>query len=73
MRYGTMERFSQINGLQRYALRDFLRNRSSTAKFAVAQELGVAPDQLIISKDSTNVDFYSSGPLGSHRQNAEAK
>lgn len=73
MRYGTMERFSQKNGLKRYALRDFLRGQSSTAKSAVAKELGVKPDQLTVSKSSTNVEFDSRLGKRKHRQNAEAR
>lgn len=70
MRYGTMERFSENKGLKRYALRDFLRGQSSTAKPAVAKELGVTPDQLIVSKNSTNVEFDSRLGRRKHRQNA---
>lgn len=73
MRYGTMEKFSQSHGLKQYALRDFLRGRSSTAKAAVAQELGVKPDQLTISENSTNVELHSRRAKRSHRQNAEVR
>lgn len=73
MRYGTMERFSRESGLKPYALRDFLRGQSSTAKPAVAKELGVAPDQLTVSKNSTNVEFYIRGAQRKHRQKAEAR
>ncbi|NML88382.1 transcriptional regulator [Sphingobium sp. TB-6] len=73
MRYGTMGKFSQSHGLNEYQLRDFLRGRSSTAKEVVAQELGIDPDQLTISTDSTNVEFHSRRSKRSHRQNAEAR
>jgi|TARA_B100000749_G_scaffold271106_1_gene251595 lambda repressor-like predicted transcriptional regulator len=72
MRYGTMDKFSQASGLKPYALRDFLRGQSSTAKVAVAKELGVKPDQLTVSKNSTNVEFNSRPAKRRHRQNAEA-
>lgn len=70
MRYGTMEKFSRESGLKPYALRDFLRGQSSTAKPAVAKELGVKPDQLTVSKNSTNVDFDSRASGRKHRQKA---
>ncbi|QNG47386.1 helix-turn-helix domain-containing protein [Sphingobium yanoikuyae] len=73
MRYGTMDKFSQACGLKPYALRDFLRGQSSTAKHAVAKELGVKPDQLTVSKNSTNVEFNSRPSKRRHRQNAEAR
>lgn len=73
MRYGTMERFSKSYGLKRYALRDFLRGQSSTAKGAVAKELGVKPHQLTVSKTSTNVEFDSTPAKRRHRQNAEVR
>lgn len=69
MRYGTMDKFSKQHGLKPYALRDFLRGQSSTAKPAVAKELGVEPDQLTVSINSTNVEFISRPSKRRHRQN----
>lgn len=73
MRYRTMEHFSKAYGLTKYALRDCLRGRSSTAKEAIAQELGVDPAHLTISKHSTNVELDSRHAKRKHRQNAEAR
>lgn len=73
MRYGTMEKFSRANGLKPYALRDFLRGQSTTAKPAVAKELGVQPDQLTVSTNSTNVEFDSRAVKRKHRLKVEAR
>ena len=72
MRYGTMGRFAERYGLSEYALRDLLRGHSSTAKAAVAKELGIKPDQLTISRHSTNVEFVTKSRKRKHRLNAEA-
>ena len=73
MRYGTMERFADQRGLKSQAVRDFLRGTSSTAKDAVAKELGIDPVHFELSHNSTNVDAVSKARTITHRQNAEAR
>lgn len=56
MRHGTLAAFAATHGLEAHVVRDLLRGMSSTAKPVVADLLGVTADQLVISRDSTDVE-----------------
>jgi lambda repressor-like predicted transcriptional regulator len=73
MRHGTLAAFAAHNRLEAQAVRDLLRGMSSTAKPFVAALLGVEPDQLSISRDSTDVEAHSKSLGAPHRLNAEAR
>jgi len=73
MRHGTMAAFAAVHGFEAQAVRDCLRGSSSTAKPAVAELLGVKPDQLVISRDSTNASNDSDTDGATHRLIAEAR
>jgi lambda repressor-like predicted transcriptional regulator len=73
MRHGTLAAFAAVHRLEAQAVRDLLRGMSSTAKPYVAELLGVEPDQLVISRDSTDVELHSAGSKRSHRLNAEGR
>ncbi len=73
MRHGTLTAFAGVHRLKAQAVRDLLRGMSSTAKPHVAELLGVAPDQLVISQDSTDVEGNSKALVPLHSLNAEGK
>ena len=61
MKHGTLVAFAALHRLEVQAVRDCLRGTSSTAKPHVAALLGIDAGQLVISRDSTNVELHSSG------------
>jgi lambda repressor-like predicted transcriptional regulator len=73
MQHGTLAAFAASNRLSAQAVRDLLRGMSSTAKPHVAALLGIDPDQLVISRDSTLVEAHSKASVTSHCLNAEAR
>ncbi|MEO7688778.1 MAG: helix-turn-helix domain-containing protein [Sphingomonas sp.] len=73
MQHGTLAAFAAKHRLEAQAVRDLLRGTSSTAKALVAEMLGVEPDQLIISKDSTDVDGDSKPAAAAHSLIAAAR
>lgn len=73
MRHGTLAAFAAMHRLEAQAVRDLLRGMSSTAKPHVAELLGIEPDQLVISRDSTDVEFHSALTSSAHRLNAGAR
>lgn len=73
MRHGTLAAFAAAHRLEAQAVRDLLRGMSSTAKPHVAELLGVNADQLVISRDSTDVEFNSSARASTHRLNATVR
>jgi lambda repressor-like predicted transcriptional regulator len=73
IKHGSMEAFAATAGLKSQAVRDFLRGQSARAKPAVAELLGVDPDHLVLSTDSTNVEIGNTSEDGAHRLNAEAR
>lgn len=72
IKYGTLAAFAAAHKLEAQQVRDLLRGMSSAAKPAVAALLGIAPDQLVISRDSTLVEAHSKLAASPHRLNAEA-
>lgn len=73
-RYGSIERFSAAKLLASQAVRDLLRGKSKRALPAVAAEVGVAPDQLIITHDGPVCGVAHTNTGGkSHRLNGGAK
>lgn len=73
MRHGTLAAFAAVHRLKADAVRDTLRGTSSTAKPHVAELLGVDPDHLVISKDSTNAESDSKLEPAPHSLNAVAR
>lgn len=73
VRYGALTIFAAKHGLKAQAVRDTLRGMSTTAIPQMAAELGIPADQLIISRDSTDVELHSSADASPHRLNAEAR
>lgn len=73
MRHGTLAAFAASNRLSAQAVRDLLRGMSSTAKPHVAALLGVDPDHLMISRDSTLVEVNSKPSSVLHCLNGEAR
>lgn len=73
IKHGSLEAFAEANDLTSQSVRDLLRGQSNRAKAAVANLLGVQPDQLVITKQSTNVEASSTGKAASHRLIAEAR
>lgn len=71
--FGSFAVFAEAHGLNDQQIRDCLRGMSVTAKPAIAELLGVDPDQLHISRNSTAVESASSKPAAPHRLNAEAR
>lgn len=73
-RYGSAEAFQEEKGLTGQQVRDFLRGRSSKALAAIAEELGVDPDHLIITNGRvpTCGSADSNEPSGAHRLSARA-
>lgn len=73
-RYGSIENFATLVGMEAQAVRDLLRGKSNAAKAVVAKELGVAVDHLTIVTDIVPVcGANSSTAKPAHRQNAGAK
>ncbi|CAN5453634.1 hypothetical protein BH09PSE4_BH09PSE4_13810 [soil metagenome] len=70
MRHGTLAAFAALHRLEAQAVRDLLRGMSTTAKPHVAALLGVDPEHLVISRDSTVVESNSKRAKPAHRQNA---
>jgi lambda repressor-like predicted transcriptional regulator len=73
MRHGTLAAFAASHRLEAQAVRDLLRGMSSTAKPYVEQLLGIEPDHLVISRDSTVVESHSKVVAPSHRLIGAAK
>ncbi|MDX1966579.1 MAG: helix-turn-helix domain-containing protein [Planctomycetaceae bacterium] len=48
-RYGSIEAFQDARGLTGQQVRDLLRGKSNAAKAAVAEELEISPDHLVIT------------------------
>lgn len=73
-RYGSIERFSAAKDLASQAVRDLLRGKSRRALAAVAAEIGVAPDQLVITYDGPFCGVsHSNTHAKPHRLNGGAK
>ena len=73
-RYGSLAAFSEARGLLAQQVRDLLRGKSNAAKAAVATELGVDPDQLVITSDSLPIcGTHSNAASKAHRLNAVSK
>ena len=70
---GTLVRFAGENGLAEHQVRDFLRHRSSTAKAAVAQLLGIDPDHLVLSRSVPVRGLDTASVDDAHGLCAEAK
>lgn len=70
-RYGSAEAFQEAKGLSGQQVRDFLRGRSSKALPAIAAELGVEPNQLIVTDGTSPVcgNGDNEGRDESHGQN----
>ncbi len=50
MKHGTLVAFASASGLKSEQVRDYLRGRSSAARTAVADLLGVDADQLVLQR-----------------------
>lgn len=73
-RYGSLEAFQHASGLDGQQVRDLLRGKSMKARAAVARELGVDPDQLVITSGEVPVcGAHSNTHAGTHRQNGGAQ
>jgi len=73
-RYGSIENYAMLTGIESQAVRDLLRGKSNAAKAAIAEELGVEADHLIItSANVPNCGAHTKSRRGAHRQNAGAK
>ena len=71
-RYGSLEAFQVAHGLEGQQVRDLLRGKSKTACAAVAEELGVDPEQLVITSGEVPVCGDSKRSSDAHGQNAAA-
>lgn len=73
-RYGSVRAFSAARGLDGQQVRDFLRGKSGKARAAVASELGVAPDQLVITQGKLPLCGRDSSKAAvAHRLNGAVK
>lgn len=73
-RFGSLEQFAAARDLLPQQVRDLLRGKSNAAKAAVAIELGIDPDQLVITSDNLPVcGTHSNGCSTAHRLNGDAK
>ena len=73
-RYGSVRAFSSARGVNGQQVRDLLRGKSGKARAVVATELGVEPDQLVITQGKLPLcGSDSSKPARTHRLNGAAK
>ncbi|MBY0306427.1 MAG: helix-turn-helix domain-containing protein [Sphingomonas sp.] len=73
-RYGSIDAFQDAKGLSGQQVRDLMRGKSSAAREAVAQELGVDADHLVITSGKLPVSGNDSGKkAGAHRKSAGAQ
>jgi len=73
-RYGSVEAFQEAQGLEGQQVRDLLRGRSAAARVAVAKELGVDPDQLVITSGAVPLcGAHSKRRSNAHRLNEAAQ
>ena len=73
-RYGSVEAFQEACGLDGQQVRDLLRGKSNKARAAVAHELGVDPDQLVITSEEVPVcGKHSNTHAAAHRLSGAAK
>ena len=71
-RYGSIERFAATHKIQTQAVRDFLRGKSKTVLSTVAAEIGVKPDQLIITLGVPIPGTHSRRKARKHGQKSSA-
>lgn len=73
-RHGTLEAFQEAAGLTGQQIRDLLRGKSKVALAAVAKELGLDPNHLIITGGAIPVcGTHSNETASAHRLNAGSK
>lgn len=73
-RYGSIENFASLSGIESQAVRDFLRGKSNAVKQLVAKELGVEPDHLTIIFNKVPLcGGHNKDDRSAHRLNAGAK
>lgn len=72
-RYGTLEKFAVIAGVEAQAVRDLLRGKSQRAHPEVAAEVGVEPGQLVITHDVPVRGLHTNTHTAAHRLNAGEK
>ncbi len=74
-RYGSIEAFQALRGLSGQQVRDLFRGKSSKALPAVAQELGVEADHLVIATGEIPVcgEGHNNPAVNAHRLSAVTK
>lgn len=73
IKYGSVRAFAAKRGLTRDSVVDLLRGKSTTAKEAVAEVLGVDPVHLEITTKSANAELVSTDDLPAHPLSEVAK
>lgn len=72
-RFGSLEAFCEARGLESQQVRDLLRGKSSTARAAVANELGIDPDHFVITSGKLPIcGDDSDGLANAHRLSGAA-
>ena len=71
-RYGSIENFALAKGIKSQAVRDMLRGKARGPAAEVAEELGIDPEQLIISSVLV-CGTHSNDDTGSHSLNDPVK
>lgn len=66
IKFGSIDAFARDRGFKPQAVRDCLRGQSDRPKKAIAELLGVDPDHLSISRDSTIVEDASKADSAPH-------
>lgn len=71
--FGSLERFAAARNVKSQLIRDYLRGQSHVAHDIIAEAIGLEPDQLQVSRRSTNVESHSKAADAPHRLCETAK